>query len=103
MLNSHYLTFSIKMVKLAECNYVSKEKKIVLLSLITTTSEKSIQIVLPQSKIKVTAHQTMLFKVLVLLLIDSASNLVKDQILTLNPILLAITNKETKNVVKVEF
>ena len=91
------------MVKLAECNYVSKEKKIVLLSLITTTSEKSIQIVLPQSKIKVTAHQTMLFKVLVLLLIDSASNLVKDQILTLKPILLAITNKETENVVKVEF
>jgi hypothetical protein len=91
------------MVKLAECNYASKEKKIVLLSLITTISEKNTQIVLLQSKTKVTAHQTMLFKVLVLLLIDSASNLVKDQILTLNPILLAIANKETKNVVKVEF
>jgi len=103
MLNTHYLTFSIKMVKLAECNYVSKEKKIVLLSLITITSEKNTQIVLPQSKTKVTAHQTMLFKVLALLLIDSASNLVKDQILMLNPILLAIANKETKNVVKVEF
>lgn len=91
------------MVKLAECNYASKEKKIVLLSLITTISEKNTQIVLLQSKTKVTAHQTMLFKVLALLLIDSASNLVKDQILTLNPILLAIANKETKNVVKVEF
>ena len=91
------------MVKLAECNYASKEKKIVLLYLITTISEKNTQIVLLQSKTKVTAHQTMLFKVLALLLIDSASNLVKDQILTLNPILLAIANKETKNVVKVEF
>jgi len=103
MLNSHYLTFSIKMDKRAECNYASKDKKIVLLFLITTISEKNTQIVLPKSKTKVTAHQTMLFKVLVLLLIDSASNLVKDQILTLKPILLAITNKETENVVKVEF
>jgi len=91
------------MVKPAECNYASKEKKIVLLFLITTTSEKNTLIVLLLSKTKVTAHQTMLFKVLVLLLIDSASHLVLDQILTLNPILLAITNKETKNVVKVEF
>lgn len=91
------------MVKPAECNYASKETKIVLLFLITTTSEKNTQIVLPKSKTKVTAHQTMLFKVLVLLLIDSVSNLEKDQILTLNPILLAIRNKETKNVVKVEF
>jgi len=103
MLNSHYLTFSIKMDKPAECNYASKEKKIVLLFLITTTSEKNTQIVLPKSKTKVTAHQTMLFKVLVLLLIDSASNLEKDQILTLNPILLVIANKETESVVKVEF
>ena len=91
------------MVKPVECNYVSKEKKIVLLFQITITSEKNTQIVLLQSKTKVTAHQTMLFKVLVLLLIDSASNQVKDQILTLKPILLVITNKEIKNVVKVEF
>jgi hypothetical protein len=91
------------MDKPAECNYANKEKKIVLSFLITTTSEKNTQIVLLKSKTKVTAHQTTLFKVLVLLLIDSAFNQVKDQILTPKAILLVITNKETENVVKVEF
>ena len=93
------------MVKLAECNYASKEKNIVLLFQITTTLEKNILIVLLQSKTKVTAPQTMLSKVLVWLLIDSAFNLdpEKDHNLMLRLTPLVITNKETKNVVKEEY
>ena len=93
------------MVKLAECNYASKEKKIVLLFQITTTLEKNILIVLLQSKTKVTAPQTMLSKVLVWLLIDSAFNPdpEKDHNLMLRLTPHVITNKETKNVVKEEY
>jgi len=105
MLNQLLVIFFIKRLNKEDYTYVKLILMKELLFLKVITSEKNIQTVLPQFKVKVDVHLIMLLLLLVQFQIDSVCYLKQKQELLLIVKLThhVITNKVLKNVVKEEF